>query len=193
MKIGTPCDVLLAQEFTFTPVVNSAKDIGFDVVSVPLDFAPTTKGGKAELTYADHLSKLLDNWATEQPGKPKPKAFYVIPDGQNPLGFSETLEHKKKVLELADKHDFLIIEDEPYAYLNFQPVTEEPNFELTSKEFIKELGDSYISLDTTGRVLRLESFSKVFAPGVRTGFIVAHKRVIDLITKYTMVSTQTST
>ncbi|GMF07328.1 unnamed protein product [Ambrosiozyma monospora] len=37
-------DVLLAQEFTFTPVVNSAKDIGFDVVSVPLDFAPTTKG-----------------------------------------------------------------------------------------------------------------------------------------------------
>ncbi|KAH3686543.1 hypothetical protein WICPIJ_002479, partial [Wickerhamomyces pijperi] len=84
----------------------------------------------------------------------KPKLLYTIPTGQNPLGVAQTVEHKKQVLQLADEHDFIILEDEPYAYLNFQKHTETPVFDLTPEQFINSLHGSYNSLDKTGRVLR---------------------------------------
>ena len=87
---------------------------------------------------------------------------------------------------MAVKYDFAIIEDDPYGYLTL-PKYEKPNIggsgnnelknDLEIDDYLKNhLTPSYLELDTTGRVLRVETFSKLFAPGLRLGFIVGHKK-----------------
>ena len=60
---------------------------------------------------------LLENWEKHYPNLPKPKALYTIATGQNPTGFTQSLEFRKKIYDLAVKYDFAIIEDDPYGYL----------------------------------------------------------------------------
>jgi len=95
--------------------------------------------------------------------------FYTIPTFQNPSGISTSAEKKRQVLALAEKYDFMIIEDDPYRELWFDdepPVT-----------YLSLSGDS-------GRVFYLGSFSKIVAPGVRCGYMVlpydVMKKAVDL-------------
>ncbi len=104
-----------------------------------------------------------------------PKALYTIPNGHNPLGVSQSLEHKKKIYNLAEKYNFIIIEDEPYSYLNYTPYSEDVDNNLTNDDYIKSLRPSFETFDISARVIRIETLSKIFAPGMRLGFIVAHK------------------
>ncbi|MCG8711208.1 aminotransferase class I/II-fold pyridoxal phosphate-dependent enzyme, partial [Brenneria sp. 4F2] len=62
----------------------------------------------------EKLEELLDSW-TE--GAPKPKLLYTIPTGQNPTGTSLSSERKEAIYRIAQKHNFLIVEDEPYYFL----------------------------------------------------------------------------
>ncbi|KAG7727436.1 hypothetical protein KL933_002370 [Ogataea haglerorum] len=178
-------DSMLLEEFTFIPILNSLNNLGVHTVPVKLDFGPDKT-----FDFSANLKEVLENWDTLHPGKKKPKLLYTIPTGQNPLGVAQTTEHKKKILQLAEEHDFVILEDEPYAYLNFQKVSETPRFDLTPEEFVDSLHGSYINLDTTGRVIRTETFSKVFAPGLRLGFLAGHKRVIQSCTQYSDLSSR---
>lgn len=86
------------------------------------------------------------------------KLLYTIPNFQNPSGRLMTRARREAVLELARKHDFLIIEDDPYGELVYVD-----DVDTTS---IK-------SLDHEGCVLYLGSFSKVLAPGLRCGWLIA--------------------
>lgn len=95
---------------------------------------------------------------------PKVRFLYTIPTFQNPSGRTMTLERRKAVLEIAKKYDFLIVEDNPYGDLRYEGEDVAP---------IK-------SLDEEGRVIYVGSYSKVLAPGIRMGFVSAHK---DLIAK----------
>jgi len=88
----------------------------------------------------------------------RPKLLYVIPNFQNPSGRLMTQERRAKVLEIARELDFLVIEDDPYGELVY--VDNADTTPLTSR-------------DEDGRVIYLGSFSKVLAPGLRCGFIVA--------------------
>ncbi len=85
------------------------------------------------------------------------KLLYTISTFQNPSGITISLEKRRKILELAEKYDFLIYEDNPYGELRF------------SGEEIPTLK----SLDTYGRVIYFGSYSKVLAPGMRLGFTSA--------------------
>ena len=92
------------------------------------------------------------------------KFLYMIPDFQNPSGESLTLDERKMLVSLAQKHDFLIVEDSPYRELRYE-------------------GDhipTMYSLDPD-RVIHLGSFSKIFAPGFRLGWAIAHPDVLDKI------------
>ena len=93
----------------------------------------------------------------------KPKFIYLIPDFQNPSGINLTLERRREVLEIARKHDLIIIEDSPYRELRYEgkPI------------------DSIYSMDTEGRVILLKTFSKTFCPGFRMGWIVAPPAVLE--------------
>ena len=80
------------------------------------------------------------------------KVLYTIATFQNPSGITMSLEKRKEVLELAEKYNFVIFEDNPYGELRFsgQPVP-------TIK-----------SLDKYGRVVYFGSFSKILSPGIES-------------------------
>ena len=94
----------------------------------------------------------------------KIKFLYMIPDFQNPSGESLTLEERQMLVTLAQKYDFLIVEDSPYRELRYEG----------------EHVSSLYSLDPD-RVIYLGSFSKIFAPGFRLGWAIAHPDLLDKI------------
>lgn len=88
---------------------------------------------------------------------PDAKFIYTIPEFQNPMGVSMPLERRKKLYELAQKYDVMVLEDSPYR---------EIRFEGEAQPAIK-------SFDADGRVVHLGSFSKILSPGMRLGWVVA--------------------
>lgn len=173
-----PGDSVLFEEFTFTPILNYCMERGGNPVPIKLsEVMENNTLGKME--YADELEQMLSHWKERYPKLPLPKCLYTIPNGHNPLGVAQTFPQKKKIYALAEKYNFFIIEDEPYAYLNFSPVGEKPNFKLTNDEFINKLYPSYTTLDKSGRVCRLETFSKIFAPGTRLGYATGHPQFLE--------------
>lgn len=93
------------------------------------------------------------------------KLLYLIPNFQNPTGQTMSLEKRKAVLELAQKYDFVILEDNPYGDLRFAG---------TDLPTIK-------SMDTDGHVIYTGSMSKVLAPGLRVGYVSGHKDIVSKI------------
>lgn len=184
-------DVVLIEEFTFSPFLQNVELAGGIPVPIKLDVEQGSEGLNLE-----YLTDLLENWETLKPGLRKPKALYTIATGQNPTGLTQTLGFRKKVYALAEKHDFAIIEDDPYGYLTLSPY-KKPEAFIRLNDFIsvddyvnKELTPSYVSIDTSGRVVRLETFSKLFAPGLRLGFIVANDAFIMAIANYSALVTR---
>ena len=92
------------------------------------------------------------------------KFLYMIPDFQNPSGESLTLEERKMLADLAEEYGFLIVEDSPYRELR------------SEGEHIPTI----YSL-APDRVIHLGSFSKIFAPGFRLGWAIAHPDILDKI------------
>jgi len=90
------------------------------------------------------------------------KLLYIIPSFQNPTSTMLPMERRKRILELAEKHDFLILEDNPYGYISFEGPMPTP---------LK-------GLDKTGRVMYTSTFSKIVSPGMRIGWLVAHREFI---------------
>lgn len=177
-------DVVLVEDYTYVPVLNNFVNYGGIPVAVETNFA---KGG----LDVDKLEILLENWESVHPGKNKPKVLYTIPTGQNPTGLSISLEDRVKLVKLASRFDFIIVEDDPYGYIQLRSTLEELE-DITNKDYVEALSKPLISLDTEGRVLRLESFSKVLSPGSRTGFIVGHSALIKHIVHHAQISTRAS-
>ncbi len=104
----------------------------------------------------DHLEKLLTS-------NRNVKFIYTIPDFQNPSGVSLNLAKRKRVIELANRYDVLILEDTAYREVRFAGVAP-PTLK---------------SLDTEDRVIFLGSFSKILAPGLRLGWCMASTDIIQ--------------
>lgn len=96
------------------------------------------------------------------------KLIYVIPTFQNPSGRTWSLERRKKLAELSAKYDVAVLEDNPYGELRFEG----------------ESLPSIKSFDNTGNILCTGSFSKIFCPGFRIGWIAGDK---EIIRKYVLV------
>lgn len=96
------------------------------------------------------------------------KFIYVISDFQNPSGKTWTLERRKGLIELANKYDVMVLEDNPYGELRFEG----------------EIQPSLRSLDTENRVIFMGTFSKIFSPGIRVGWFNAAPEVLE---KFNMV------
>lgn len=93
----------------------------------------------------------------------KPKFIYLIPDFQNPAGITMTEARRKEIIAIAHKYDVLIIEDSPYRELRYEGQHQKTIYEL----------------DGTGQVVILGTFSKIFCPGFRIGWVVGHPDVLD--------------
>ena len=111
--------------------------------------------------YRQAYLKTLDQVRAE--GK-QVKFLYMIPDFQNPSGESLTLEERQMLVGLAEEYDFLIVEDSPYRELRYEGEHIPTMYSLSPD-----------------RVIHLGSFSKIFAPGFRLGWAIAHPEILDKI------------
>jgi 2-aminoadipate transaminase len=97
----------------------------------------------------------------------KPKFIYIIPDFQNPTGINMSLERRKKIIEIGKKHDIPIVEDSPYREMNF-----------TGKNL-----PSLWSLSGGTGIITFKTMSKMLFPGMRLGWVVAEKEVVQNMVK----------
>lgn len=140
-----------------------------DVVLVEL---PTYIGGSSSFHarsatmagVAQDEDGIVPESLEEVASRTKPKLLYVIPNFQNPSGRLMTQARRQAVLELAGKHDFLVIEDDPYGELVYAGHADTTPIK---------------SADPDERILYLGSFSKVLAPGLRCGWILAAPAIVE--------------
>ncbi|QFG00396.1 PLP-dependent aminotransferase family protein [Psychrobacillus glaciei] len=109
----------------------------------------------AEGIDVDALEDLLSNGL-------QPSLLYTISNGHNPLGINLSFEKKKKLALLAKKYSFPIIEDDPYGFLNYDGTDHSP---------LRSFENDWI--------FYVGSFSKILAPSLRTGWVVAPENIID--------------
>lgn len=96
----------------------------------------------------------------------KPKFIYVVPDFQNPTGITTSLKKREALLDLSYEFDILIVEDSPYRDLRYHGVSIPSIFSLDQKR-----GGT--------NVIGIYTFSKIFCPGIRVGFNIGAKEVIE--------------
>jgi 2-aminoadipate transaminase len=94
-----------------------------------------------------------------------PKLAHVIPNFQNPAGYTLSAAKRARLLKLAEEHDFTLFEDDPYIAIRFEG----------------EPLETMLSQDTAGRVVYASSFSKTVCPGIRVGYLVGPQAVIKQI------------
>jgi 2-aminoadipate transaminase len=90
------------------------------------------------------------------------KLLYMVPSFQNPTSTMLTVERRRRVLELAEEYDFLVVEDNPYGYISFDQPMPTP----------------IAGMDESGRVIYTSTFSKIVSPGLRIGWLKAREEFI---------------
>lgn len=145
-----PGDVVLAEGPSYVGALGTFAAAEAEVVHVPLD-------GQGLIPAA--LSDALDRLAAA--GR-KAKFLYLVPNFHNPAGVTLAVSRRAEILELCERHDVLVIEDNPYGLLGFDGQTL-PALRSMAPE----------------RVVYLGSFSKTFASGVRVGWAYAPPAIRD--------------
>ncbi|PFP25599.1 aminotransferase [Bacillus sp. AFS073361] len=140
-------DTIICESPTYLAAINAFKSYNPKFVEVVMD---------DDGMVMEELEKKLKE-------HPNTKLIYTIPDFQNPTGRTLKLERRKKMIELANQYDVLIVEDNPYGAIRFAGETLPP-----VKYF-----------DTEGRVIYISTFSKIFTPGLRLGWICADEPFIE--------------
>lgn len=148
--IAGPEDVFLVSSPCYVGITGAARLLDIDVTEV--------EEREDGFRCAD-----LDEAIRAELGRGRrPRAFYVVPDHSNPAGTTMPMETRYQLLELASRHDILIVEDSPYRMVS--PAPHLPTLK---------------SLDHKHRVIHLGSFAKTAFPGARVGFAVADQPVTD--------------
>ena len=148
----TPGDVVLVESPTYLGAINAFKLCGPEFVEVPTD----DKG-----IIPEELEKILAKYGD------RVRMMYVIPEFQNPTGITWPMERRKAFMDIINRYDFPVLEDDPYGELRFD-------------------GDkvpSLKSMDTKGNIIFLGSFSKILMPGLRIAWMVADPVIIDKVVK----------
>ncbi|XP_030306076.1 kynurenine/alpha-aminoadipate aminotransferase, mitochondrial isoform X2 [Calypte anna] len=111
-----PGDNILLDAPTYSGTLAALRPLGCNIINVPSD---------QHGIIPKDLKKILSTWSAEDVknrSNQLPKFLYTIPNGCNPTGNSLTTERKKEIYQLARKYDFLIIEDDPYYFLQFEKI-----------------------------------------------------------------------
>lgn len=188
-------DSLLVEEWTYPGAMNAYMPYEVNTVALKMD---------AEGVIPEYMENVLANW-DDSKGR-RPRVFYTVPTGQNPTGATMLGDRKKAIYAIASKYDVVIVEDEPYYTLflgkyqqqgtNATPL-QQRQIELEKQEgkegnaaFIESLPPTYLTVDTEGRVIRLDTFSKTSCPGSRLGWITSSPIFVERLTRIAEASTQ---
>jgi len=153
MTLINPKDAIIVESPTYLAALNVFRYYGAEFVSVPID----ENGMKTEL---------LEDKIKEAKSKGlNVKLVYTVATCHNPTGVIMPDDRRKELLEVASKYDLLVIEDDPYSFFVFDEVPFTP---------LK-------TLDSEGRVIYLGTFSKILAPGLRLGYMVADRQITRMV------------
>eukprot|EP00040_Diaphanoeca_grandis_P013028 m.65915 g.65915 ORF g.65915 m.65915 type:complete len:449 (+) comp23618_c0_seq2:179-1525(+) len=158
-----PEDTLLIENPTYSGSLAYLKPYGCNLVGTETD---------GDGLIPDSLERLLDTWEqtySEKSQIKKPRVLYTIPTGANPSGGTMTVQRRQEVYRIAQAHDLLILEDDPYYYL----------------QFTKDRLPSLFSMDTDARVLRFDSFSKILSSGMRVGTVTGPQTLVQQLCLHT--------
>ena len=151
-----PGDLVVVEAPTYDRTLLALRKLGAEVLAIPLE---------ADGIDVEALARALEAGA-------RPKLAHIIPTFQNPAGCTLSRPKRERLLELAERFDFVVFEDDPYVELRFE-------------------GDSHptmLSMDGAGRVVYASSFSKTVCPGVRVGYLAGPA---DLMADVRRVATET--
>lgn len=157
-------DVVLSVSPMYVGLIGAARLVDMPVLPV--------SSGSGGVDLADLVARVREARAAGL----RPRACYVVPNFANPSGMSLDLDTRRRLLDIADQEDFLLLEDNPYGlfYGDGQRVS-------TLK-----------ALDVRHRVVYLGSFSKTALPGARVGYVVADQRVVEADGRVGMFADQLS-
>ncbi|OQE19543.1 hypothetical protein PENSTE_c015G03542 [Penicillium steckii] len=192
---------ILCEEFAYMNAIQTAQPRGLNIVGIAMD------GEGMRVTGKGGLQDVLENWDSRQ-GR-RPHMMYTVTIGQNPTGGTLSIDRRKQIYALCQKYDVIIVEDDPYWNLQFpsayemeasyrddsiQKTSFNRNYNAEGRSsgyaFLDSLVPSYLSIDTEGRVIRLDTFSKTIAPGSRLGWITAQPAFIERLARITETTTQ---
>lgn len=140
-------DKIIVESPSYLGALNAFKAYGPEFIEIPTD---------EDGMIMSELEKALA-------ANPDVKFIYVIPDFQNPSGRTWPIERRKQFMEIINKYEIPVAEDNPYGELRFEG----------------EIFPSLKSYDTKGLVLFFGTFSKIFAPGFRLGWVSASPEILE--------------
>ncbi len=144
-----PGDVVFCEAPSYDRAITIFRRHKANVIGIPLEpDGPNIEALEAELK------------------KHVPKFFYVIADFQNPAGATCSTAKRKRIAELADQYDFIVLEDAPYRLLRYRGTDEPTIYSLAPH-----------------RTLHMSSFTKLIAPGVRVGFMLGKADMLKNVAK----------
>ncbi|GME25989.1 Aminotransferase class I/classII [Neofusicoccum parvum] len=179
---------LLVEEYCYTNAIQAVRPRGLNIVPVKIDDEGMLAKGPGG------LEDVLDSWDPSR-GR-RPHLIYTVTIGQNPTSGVLSVQRRKEIYELAVKYDIIIVEDDPYWYLQYPSTSSKstPPQKVEGKssgfDFLDSLVPSYLSVDYQGRVVRVDTFSKTVAPGCRLGWLTAQPALVERILRLTETSTQ---
>ena len=132
-------DTVVVEAPTYDRTLLALREIGADILAIPL---------AEDGIDVEALARALESGA-------RPVLAHVIPNFQNPAGYTLSLEKRRRLIELAGNYGFVIFEDDPYVELRFEG----------------ERLPTMLSLDGADRVVYASSFSKTVCPGIRVGYL----------------------
>src|SRR3954471_8264859 len=144
-------DTVVVEAPTYDRTLLALQGLDADIIAIPLE---------GDGIDVEALARALEAGA-------RPKLAHIIPNFQNPAGYTLSLDKRRRLLELAEHYDFVIFEDDPYVELRFEG----------------ERLPTILSLDATEHVVYASSFSKTVCPGIRVGYLVGPAATIAAIQK----------
>ncbi|XP_064120114.1 kynurenine/alpha-aminoadipate aminotransferase, mitochondrial-like isoform X2 [Macrobrachium nipponense] len=124
------------------------------------------------------LKGALSRWNPKEMSKAHkdvPKFLYMNPTGNNPTGTVLSADRRREIYDICCQYNLIIIEDDPYYFEQYTSEAYPPTF---------------LELDTECRVIRLDSFSKTIGGGLRIGYAIGPKSLIEKLIFYQQVTTQ---
>ena len=141
-----PGDTVVVEAPSYDRTLLGLRNRGAEILAIPLE---------EDGIDVEALARALEAGA-------RPVLAHIIPNFQNPAGYTLSLEKRRRLLDLAKTYDFILFEDDPYVELRFE-------------------GDTLptmLSLDENDRVVYASSFSKTVCPGIRVGYLAGPESVI---------------